>query len=63
MFRGSIPESFPRQVPHLPQCSYGLGYDICPTQCDFDERCGDELSALVRSELQTALICPFFPHL
>jgi len=26
MFRGSIPEYLPRQVPHLPQCSYGLGF-------------------------------------
>jgi len=25
MFCGSITESLPRQVPHLPQCSYGLG--------------------------------------
>jgi len=23
MFFGSISESLPRQVPHLPQCSYG----------------------------------------
>jgi len=24
MFYGRIPERLPRQVPHLPQCSYGL---------------------------------------
>jgi len=47
---------FSRQLHHLPQCSYGLGYDIYPTQCCFDERCGDELSAFVRSELQTAYV-------
>ena len=28
MFFGSIPACLPRQVPHLPQCSYGLVYDI-----------------------------------
>jgi len=28
MFSGSIPDCSPRQVPHLPQCSYGLVYDI-----------------------------------
>jgi len=27
MLRGSIPECLPRQVPHLPQCSYGLDLD------------------------------------
>jgi len=27
-FFWSIPECLPRQVPHLPQCSYGLVYDI-----------------------------------
>jgi len=26
MFCGSVTESLPRQVPHLPYCSYGLKY-------------------------------------
>ena len=36
MFCGNITENLPWQVPHLPQCSYGLGHTLLYSVEDFE---------------------------